>query len=378
MSTTFKVTPNLQLVPSRYNIISLVESVKEFTNVTVEAAGTNIPAEQVNLLGPLVDRWNGPQKMNGFLRAIHVAFDTHAGLILSPDDIWVAIAQGFAIHVTMNAERLRDRFVKHEGQKYIEIQRNEFRKGSPSNDWMGGSSEFSDKIAEHIGKTRDLLVSDFSTTGPIEKAASEVVLMDTMKSYFTYGCRTCCGFPQITLLGEPSDWANIVHRAMNLVEFDAELAPWVRSLTIVLGEFVKASAGRPNIAFWEGFYKEGGGSGGPYVTGAVNAFFPYIKGYRVDYAPNKAALDWSKGVGCMCGGPTPDAIPSGLASVPFRWVYYDQVFPMSFIGGFVGTQQDKETHEVRPALGWGVADRKEHAAVDDTTDTREPGTTYGA
>jgi hypothetical protein len=326
-----------------------------------EAAGCNIDKPNIIVPGEYGNA------MNGFLQACYTAFANHQHLILSPDDVWIAIAQGFSCHVNVNAEALRRKFVQHDGKKYIEIQRNEFVKGSADNDWMGGFAEFSDRIAEYIGDTRGLIVSDFSTTGPIEKAASEVVLMDTVKAYFDYGCRTRCGIPDITLLGEPADWANLVHRAMRLTEFDEALAPWVRSLTIVLGEFVKASKGHPDLAFWKSFFKEGGGSGGPYINGAVCAFFPYVKNYGRDggeFCLNKYAVEWQNDRGCF-HGMTTEAVPSGLCSVPFRWIYYTQVFPMSFFGGFVGAHHDAEANTVRPAIGWAVTDRKEHASVDD-------------
>jgi len=355
------VTPNLK--PEAVNTSDDVKAnINSLVKIVPEALGAHIANPRV--IVPR-GRYSDESAMNGFLQAAYTAFARHQGLVLSPDSVWLAIAQGFATHVNMNAERLRHKFVQHEGKKYIEIQRNEFVKGSPDNDWMGGFSEFSDKIAEHIGKTRDLLVSDFSTTGLVERASSEVVLMDTVKAYFDYGCRTMCGIPEITLLGDPADWANMVHRAMALTEFDEELAPWIRQLTVVLGEFVKASRGHGNPKFWQDFFKLGGGSGGPYINGAINVFFPYRKNYcgGQEFVPNKYALAWDK-TSCF-GGLTTGDVPSGLCQVPFRWIYYTKNYPMQFLGGFVGAHHDEESHTVQPLIGWAVADRKEHASVDD-------------
>jgi hypothetical protein len=109
-----------------------------------------------------------------FVDAAQIAFDEHLPLVLSPDDVWLCIAQAFAHHVDENAEALRGRFVRHEGKAEIIVIRDGFRKGDPDNDWPGVFGEFSDAIAEHVGKQRDLVVADFSTTGPVERAASEV------------------------------------------------------------------------------------------------------------------------------------------------------------------------------------------------------------
>jgi hypothetical protein len=49
------------------------------------------------------------------------------------------------------------------------------------------------------------MVCDFSTTGPVERVVSQVVLMDALRKYFTYVIRTICGIPTVTLEGTPAD-----------------------------------------------------------------------------------------------------------------------------------------------------------------------------
>src|SRR6201999_4005041 len=95
-----------------------------------------------------------------FVHAVHIAFDEHVPLILSPDDGWLCIAQAFAHHIDANAEALRHHFVRHEGKARIVVIRNEFVKGSPDNAWPGVFGEFSDAIAKHVGKQRDLVVAN--------------------------------------------------------------------------------------------------------------------------------------------------------------------------------------------------------------------------
>jgi len=357
MPVTFKVADVSRVEPGKGapGRIELADSVKCLSEVSVEACGSN----QDNLIGFYEDRWNGTQKLHGLVRAIHHSFEIHCPLVLSPDDIWVAIAQGFANHINANSDRFRHLFVNPVGKEalddkiYIEISRDGFSKGSPKNDWQGAFSEFSDRIAEYIGPKRDLIVSNFSTTTAIERAASEVVLLDAMQSYFSFGCKTCCGIPQITLLGTEDDWSNIIDRVSCLAEFDCKW--WIDALKNVLAHFVSAFKGNSDLKFWNSLYKKGNGSGGPYVTGAVNALFPYLRGYGGKFnAPNQFVENWDQGLGCMCGGPTTDQFPTGISGVPFTWLYYGEKIPMQFIGGFVGTSHDPETDQVRPALGWAI------------------------
>jgi hypothetical protein len=347
MPVTFDVSPEVRPESEPIKATGSVhDAVHALTKVKPEAAGSNSSTG-------LLPFHSGPyetEKMHGFLLAVHSSFNSHYPLTLSPDDVWLTIAQGFAAHVNANAEKLRKQFVKHEGKLYIEIRRDDFKKGSPSNDWPGGFSEFSDKIAEHIGKKRDLLVSNFSTTDIVEKAASELVLMDAMSQYFDYGMRTYCGIPKITLLGNINDWQNIRERAQTLAEFDCK--NWVSALTPVLDHFVKAHKGLADPKFWQSFYKLGGGSGGPYVTGFINVLFPYLaRGYA-----NRACLKWEDGIGFMGGGPNTDDFPSGMSQVPFKWIYFGEEFKMQFLGGFVGASQE-ESGALRPSIGWAVADR---------------------
>lgn len=51
--------------------------------------------------------------LHPLFNAVHMAFSEHRPLLLTPDAIWMTIAQGFAIHINNNAEQLRQSFVAH-------------------------------------------------------------------------------------------------------------------------------------------------------------------------------------------------------------------------------------------------------------------------
>ena len=97
----------------------------------------------------------------------------------------LTLAQGLANHVNNHAEEMRPRLVPHQGKTLIQVQRDDFVKGSPENPWAEVWPEFSSAIKKAIGaEAHSLILSDFSTTGPTERAASEIVLMDCVQSYF--------------------------------------------------------------------------------------------------------------------------------------------------------------------------------------------------
>jgi len=271
-------------------------------------------------------------------------FDEHRHMYLDPDTIWITIEQGLAEHIKQNAEELRHHFVDFEGKTTIGIQRDHFIKGE-ENDWEGCFPEFSEKIGEFIGKKRDLIVSDFSTTTKLSKVASEIVLMDAMSEYFDYEVTTLCGIPSVTLEGTVEDWESIRERVKNITEFDLQW--WTSELLPVLDEIVKSAKGNPDISFWQEWYSVGGGSGGPFISGHVAKFYPYTGHSK------KSRTDFSKLKGSMFGGLTMGSIPNGISSVPFIWNYYSQRIPMEFIGGIIGIQ-GTDDGGVRSAFGWAL------------------------
>jgi len=314
----------------------------------------------------------GEVRYHPFVASVHMAFSDHRPLVLSPDIIWILIAQGFANHVNCHAENLRSRLVKHSGKARIRVQRDDFIKGSLENPWPEVFSEFSKQIRNHIGQTtHSLLTPHFSTTDAISVAAAEVVLLDAMQSYFSYEFATLCGIPQVVLEGTPEDWETLADRVRGLADFG--LKWWVDAVTPVLDEIASAARDQINPYFWKSIYKVDDGSGGPYITGWITSFFPYLKDPRTGLAslqnrwiaqggePMQKLLYPShqrdrEGMG---QGPTLSAFPSGLARAPFRWLYYERSFEMEFLGGLVGVRQDPKTLRLRPEIGWAVREQRQ-------------------
>jgi hypothetical protein len=271
-----------------------------------------------------------------------------------------------ALHVNAHAEKLRHHFVQHQGKETLVIRRDDFMKGSQDNNWPAVFDQFSVQIKDYVGDKHGLIVADFSTTGALERTVSEIVLMDIVKQYFEYEVHTKCGIPEITLTGTLEDWQSIRQRVENFVQFD--LAWWVNALIPILDEFVAAASGRVNQHFWQSLYKLHDASGGPYVTGWLNVFFPYIKNQQTNEytSQNPHTTSWSKvKKNDRGGGPVTDEFPLGLSKVPFKWVFplQSMTFDMEFVGGFAGVAQDPATLALRPEMGWAVIDSSEFSQL---------------
>jgi hypothetical protein len=305
----------------------------------------------------------GMRVPHGLVEAVGLAFDLHYPLVLSPDDIWLCLAHGFGIHLNQHAEDLRARLVRHQGKVPLGVRRDDFVRGSAENDRAGVVGQLSDQIATHVGKARDFVVADFSTTGPIERTSSEIALLSAMQHYFEYQLSSSCGIPEITLLGEADDWRSIRRRVNALAEYDLEW--WTRPLGAVLDHFVDAADGRVDTEFWQSIYKLNKKSGGPYLTGWIAVLFPYLspsnrRGNDAREALERSAYlsDWKRGMKqSFGGGPTTRDLPAGLSMAPFTWDCVGQKLDMELLAGFVAVSQDPRTLALRPAIGWSVREK---------------------
>ena len=283
------------------------------------------------------------------LAAAHLAFNQHRPLVLSPDMIWVAIVQGVAQHVRNHGERLRHLFVGHAGKLEIRIDRSDFHKGSPENAWEGVIGDLSIAIRGHLGATYDRLVADFGTTGPVERTACEVALLDMFQPYFEYRMVGICGIPEVTLEGTTDDWRRLGEKVEHLAPYD--LGWWLPAVRSACGQFVRASAGDIDLAHWRDIYKREEAYGWDVINGWLVTLVPYLKNRRTgNFSVRNPLLD---DPGARV---TTDDLPSGVSLVPFRcrWSGRDEDDAMEFLGGFLGVMQDPSTLALRPKLGWAV------------------------
>jgi len=278
---------------------------------------------------------------HGLVDAVWLAFDRHLPLVLSPDDVWLAVVQGFAL-ARANEAPVAD-------PKRLVVRRDDFVLGG-DNPWPEVFESFGVQIRAHVGsKLFGLLSADFTTTGPVELAASRVACMGALKRLFQYEFMTLCGIPEITLLGTVADWHEVRRRASRLCALGME--GWQPALDDVLGHFVRAAEGRAHRSFWRSICKQNGDSGGPYITGWLNVFFPFQS--ETDRTePNPWAFDWKNHRG-WGGGIALDRLPSPLTRAPVRWRYLAEELDLTFAAGFVGVEQDA-AGRLRPCIGWSV------------------------
>ena len=94
---------------------------------------------------------------------------------------------------------MRYQFVNHSSKKELKVV---LERLLDNQDWQKAVELWSKQIDENVkADIGDLMVCDFSTTTPIIRTASQVVIMDALKQYFDYRLYAICGIPWITVRG---------------------------------------------------------------------------------------------------------------------------------------------------------------------------------
>jgi hypothetical protein len=284
------------------------------------------------------------------VEAVHLAFSQHRPLILSPDIIWLTIAQGFGHHIRANAEHSRGRLVKHDGRKQLVV--SAVRLDATS--WKGFIAAFSAQIREASDPVlHETLLCDFSTTTPAVRTASEVVLMDTFEKYFEYAIECICGIPQVTVQGTPEDWRRIRERVEVLETFDLDW--WVPRLRPILDEFVRTAEGNPDRDFWKAIYKPEVAYGAKPITGWIVDLFPYLADpprRQRNFAFKCIRRDWALP---QDHGVPPSCFGLGISRVPVKLSFEDgSENDIEVLAGFAGIGQAEDL-ALFPMVSWCVA-----------------------
>jgi hypothetical protein len=288
-------------------------------------------------------------------------------LRLTPDIIWITLAQGFAQHINNHAETLRSRFVEHQGKEKLIV--NVLEMPTQSQQWVEKIEEWVLQIRDRVGANcYRLLECNFSTTTPISLTVSHVVMMDAFRQYFDFVMLCICGIPEVTLLGTVEDWQSIRDRVRAMAQYDLEW--WTARMLPICDEFIATASGNPSQDFWRCIYKPEAVYGAELITGWLADLFPYLQ-HGTTHAPTVRnpllAMDCCElpttedresqnSFFSKVDGIAPSQIPLGLSMVPIAFKIADTgtEYPLDLVAGFIGVSQDAQHLTLQPELGWMV------------------------
>lgn len=344
-SITFTVDENLP-VPERHlnsytsdRIQSLLMADQQIAEEQSQVLALSFDQEQMAYLGKGI-----------FFRCLVEAYANHRPVTLSPDMIWLLISQGFSTYVNAHSEELRNLIVSHSGKVDIVVR--------SDRDLLAGKADY-EKILNDFSKEIDkntkqeiagIVTAGFSTTGINERIASQITLMETVKSYFEYTVMyMACGIPSITLEGTPADWQQVLDKTGQLENYG--LTAWVKQLKPILEEFVRAAQGQPRQSFWQSIVKKKrvdelrGGACSPEAPTQLDGWF--LTFFPDENGDTPKQINWL------------DKMQPEIKRVPFKYIRLDPFdgsiideTSMEMWAGFVGIQEDSLTYGLKPRIGW--------------------------
>ena len=284
---------------------------------------------------------------NGFVGAAYSAYCNHHHLVITPDDIWIAITTAFARFVNAYAEEMREMFVSHAEPIKLEAYGSSL---SSSLDSM--VSQLNAQIGTFTkGDIKAWIEPNFTTTTDLIRTVGGMVLMGSMQSYFTFRCNLECGLPSVTLEGTLEDWQTIRSRADKLLEYsavgDGQMQIWHSALVQVLDRFVSAMKGEEIEQRWWNRIcaHQSGGSGPPYITGWIQVFIPFKSNGQMLNKLGAHFYFWKTET---------TEVPPNAVCVPVVINDNGNEFTTHFIAGHLVTVEGYTSDSVRPYLGWAI------------------------
>ncbi|KAL5501091.1 hypothetical protein ACEPAH_9478 [Sanghuangporus vaninii] len=215
---------------------------------------------------------------NGFVHTVLDAYNHHHHLVIRPDDVWITILSQLSSYVNAHSEELRDIFVSHEGKTELQVvyERATLR----SFDYSRAAIDFSLLLKGRIKDDSfyDFVIPSFSTTTRNDEVICSVMMMSTLKAYFDFTIMLLCGIPSVRLLGQKSDYVDILGRLDKLDSLGNEPRAFASMLRPVIHRFILTfnaiEAGKtPDLDFWGRIcHIERNASGPDYLCGWLSAF----------------------------------------------------------------------------------------------------------
>ena len=281
---------------------------------------------------------------NGFFSAVEQAYSTHGGLLLSPDDVWLAVQLQFCRYMEQNAEALRSMFVDHPGKMKLAV-------AMLRPDWPLFMNMVTDRIAAHTKQDmRADFLPEFSTTTPLQSSLRYLAIMDGMQHYFEYEMFSGCGIVKVGFLGSLTDWQALRTAVKGLAKYHlstesryfSSLRQWIADMVTIIDQFIATYTGsRVDVGWWNSVMQsaKAQGASGRMTNGISGWVLAFMVG---DYTtPHRIS-----------------AVPAHRFNVPVLVTETQDDRTLTYttraMGGFTGVLHNRDTHVYRPQCSLGV------------------------
>nr|CEG05074.1 unnamed protein product [Fusarium clavum] len=312
---------------------SSVEEILKATNTKEFTRCKQVIQSVFSIGGSIEDKFVSGSK-NGLVWAAFNAYSNHHHLTIRPEDVWFAIITQLSSHINANAEKLRHLFVSHKGKKELVIEQAGFLHTANYGAFVQSITR--EMVDVKDPTLRDWVLPSFSTTTDVDRAVGSVLLMGAMQQYFSYTCSLTCGLPSVTLLGEVTDYEDILSRLDKLEKLGEEptrfaelLRPVVRRMILSFEEPTSPEVKK----FWNSIADMHEMSGATTLTGWITAFCFW----------NDEGKAQNGGWGCELDGlsyPSVETqdIPGDFVTVPVKVNDNGTVYSCRMLAGLIGIQ----------------------------------------
>jgi len=173
---------------------------------------------------------------NNLINTFLVSYNNHIPLRIRPDDIQLAIQMVIATCINNNAEKMRHLFVAHEGKMKLSVENSAFNA-----DYFCES--FKTLMQKNIKDPEFItrFTTRYTTTTQLISTVSNMLLMNTLKEYFSFEMVLGCGIPSVIMEGTREDWNLLKSFYEYFKDFlaDTELKVWFPHFDIILNMFVE-------------------------------------------------------------------------------------------------------------------------------------------
>ncbi|KAF5713780.1 hypothetical protein FMUND_7759 [Fusarium mundagurra] len=297
---------------------------------------------------------------NGLVWSCFYAYSNHFHLTIRPEDIWFSIITQLSAYINANSEKMRDYFVSHDDQKKLEVIDSATLHTA---DYGKLSQRMMLEIEKNIKDPsfREWVLPSFSTTTDNDRIVGSVLLMGTLHKYFSYGIRLLCAIPSVTLLGEVTDYEDILKRLDKLDEMGEEPTHFAKLLRPILRNMI-LSFTQPNDpaihTFWNQIVHIRRMSGSTRLSGWITAF--------CFWGEEGGARGFGLRNNIIEEVPYPiistELIPGGYVTVPVEVNDQGTLYNCKMLAGSVGIQVLPGPEGYVPA----VEERRSNEEVDET------------
>lgn len=323
------------------------------------ARGDPVPASLPGRIGWTPEAWgcdagwlDPALDCHGLVAAAHLAFVRRVPLELSPELVWLCVAQAAGQHVKRHGGTLRRLFVGPGAARSVTVYRPELRAGAPANDWRRVLPDLSEQLEQSHGPMHAQLVPDLSGGDALFRVAAASVLEPLSSPGVVTPAPCEGGIPELRLTGTTGDWDRLVVSARALKPLG--LTWWIRGLVPILERLAAQAAGASDETLARTLYTWDSEFWGRWVSGWLQLLFPYLAGGggedRARVERRRAGMRYGSG-----DGPALGSIPGGMARCGFEWWLPEGDMKMDLHVGFIGAAWDEARGVVRPALGWAVS-----------------------